>query len=739
MQKETEEEQAIQRRMRIEDFADQLLTGKRDVAISFRASSGVERRWREDEAAYDGNDGPGQRSGMMDYANGDKFLSSQYSSKRRSKVIINVTRSRTDTAAGRFCDIILPTSESNFLIEATPVPELSDARQDKRPAMQEGVQVQHDDGTPAVMGDFAKEISETAKKAADLMQLEISDQLLECNCNGECRKVVRDATKTGTGVLKGPCVIKDIKRSWRESRDGDSVIHEMEITEGTTPVSKWVSHWNVYPSSDCKEDFQKCSYIWEKDTILPREVRALIGLPGYDTGQLMLVLEEEPKRVTAVSQDTSNGQTWIADYNTVEKGLAYEIWEYTGDVNKDDLIALGCDCGEDSSSMSAVVVFINDRAVRVELNILDSGAMPYDGFQWGQQESSPWGIGIPRMMMWPQKVVINAWRAMMDNAGDSSGANLVIGEGIEPDDGIMEVTGKKIWISTADSSSDDVRKGFAQFQLQNNQPGLQAVIDLALRFVDIETSIPAIFQGEAKELPETLGATNIMVDSANIAFRKRVQIWDDQITKPHISRYYNFNMQYGENNESKGDYKVIPTGVSVLYERDQEAQLLINSFSMKSDPDVNREVDWEKATKQYFKSVKLDILKTPEQLEEYDEKMKNQPPPVAPQLEVAQVRVEGDLQKAQMNQSSDMAELEFKASDAERARQFEMKMKEMDFQMTIMKLMQEKDMNLDDIKAMLASDTMKLNTQKEMAGVAQVTTPLTEPPGRARDGHAYEE
>ena len=732
--------EATLKRFHIENFADQLLTGKRDIAISFRAASGVETRWRQDEAAYDSKDSSTERNDMIDYANGDKFLPSQYSTSKRSKVFVNIIQSRTDTAAGRFADIILPTAESNFMIKPTPVPELADAREDKRPAMQEGQQIKHDDGKPAVMGDVAKEIVEKAKKAAELMQLEISDQLMECNCNGESRKVVRDATKAGTGILKGPCVVKDIKRSWRSQTEGDSTIHEMKAHEDVTAISKWVSHWNVYPSSDCKEEFKKASYIWERDTILPREVRDLIGLPGYDDEQLALVLQEDPKRVTAVTQDRNGGQVWTAEYNTVEKGLAYELWEYSGDVNKDDLIALGCGCEDTAeASMSAVVVFINDRAVKVELNILDAGSMPYDGFQWGQQPNSPWGIGIPRILMWLQKIINAAWRAMMDNAGDSSGANVIISDLLEADDDILEITGKKLWRGPANSEID-VRTLFTQFQLLNNQGDLQAIIDLALRFVDIVSSIPAIFQGEAKELPDTLGATNIMVDSANIAFRKRVQIWDDQITKPHITRYYNYNMQYSENNEIKGDYKVIPIGVSVLYERDQEAQLLAQSFAMKADPDVNRMVNWEKATEKYYKSIKLgDVLKTPEELADYDEKMKNQPPPVDPQKEVALIRAEGEMQKAQLNQSSDMAELQAKEQSAERDRQHEREMKQADREIQILKLMQDKDVGLDKIKAALADTTMKLNTQKEMAGVTQVTEPLVEPKGRASDGNAYTE
>ena len=56
---------------------------------------------------------------------------------------------------------------------------------------------------------------------------------------------------------------------------------------------------------------------------------------------------------------------------------------------------------------------------------------------------------------------------------------------------------------------------------------------------------------------ETLGATNIMVDSNNVTLRSRVKLWDDNITIPHLTRYYDYNMQYHKDDSIKGDFKVV--------------------------------------------------------------------------------------------------------------------------------------------------------------------------------------
>ena len=56
-------------------------------------------------------------------------------------------------------------------------------------------------------------------------------------------------------------------------------------------------------------------------------------------------------------------------------------------------------------------------------------------------------------------------------------------------------------------------------------------------------------------------------------------------------------------------------------------------------------------------------------------------------------------------------------------------------------LANDRDISLDSIKAMLASESMKLKTQKELAAgksAPQIATPPTEPPGRAPEGQAYQ-
>lgn len=320
-------------------------------------------------------------------------------------------------------------------------------------------------------------------------------------------------------------------------------------------------------------------------------------------------------------------------------------------------------------------------------------------------------------------------------------------------DNVWEITGKKIWRLLDNSDGDDVRKAFAQFQIQNNQPQLQQIIELALRFVDMETSMPQLFQGEHQEMPETLGATNIAVDSSNVALRSRVKQFDDQVTVPHITRYYHWNMQYNNKSEIKGDFNVDARGASVLYEKDQHAKTLIQLLAMKNDPDFQREVDWGKTVRQVLSSLKLDVAKSDVDIEKDKQNTQAQQPPPDPRVQAAQIKTQGDMEKAQLVNKSDMAEIERKGEleqlqlaakldEAEKDRVHDIQMKRLDHEMKMMELSQTKGIALDKIKASLSDTAMKLKTQvnltnKKGEAPSGITTPIVEPPGRAAPGMAY--
>lgn len=742
----TEDDQQARaaRREKLLALAATLIT-KRDEAVLFRASSGIERRWREDEAAFDGvGNEPGSGNSMMDYASGEAPARGN-SGPVRSKAKINVVRGKHEVAVGRLNDILFPTDERNWALKVTPVPNMVKAlKDDRQPVDTTTNQPMVDkDGNPVKTSDIARAQMDLAKDAMKGMETAIDDQLSECQYNAECRKVISFGAKVGTGIIKGPSVIKRTRKAWLPSEGGDWSVATMKVVEENAPASKQVDHWKVFPAPGTGEDVRRSPYMWEAGELLPRELRDLIGMEGYLSDQIKLILSEDPMRTSPYFNSDKKGME--IRRSTINRGAAYESWEYNGDVDVEDLMALGLDPAQmdtEGKSLSACVLFVNERPIKVQLHILDTGDNIYDFFQWTQVAGSPWGIGVVRMGIWWGMIIQAAWRSMLDNARDSAGANIVVGQGVEPADGKWEITGKKIWKIIGDI--DDANKAFAQFQVANNQAEMQALIEMALKFLDIETQIPMLFQGEkSKDLPDVLGIVDVVVDSSNVAIRSRVKVWDDQVTTPHLRRYYDWNMQYNERPDIKGDFSVVARGASELLERDKQARALISSFKLRGTPEVDAEIDWGKATRKIFEALRLDVLKTPEEKKRDAEAKQGQEQPQDPRIATATIRAQSEMQKAQLVQSSDQEEIKLKAqlSEMEMKHQYELKM--IDFKIKQMEFSQQSGLTLAQIKKELAVESSKQNLMREMSDkkiqVAEMTKPPVEPAQKAGPGRSFQE
>lgn len=761
----------ISQLQRIEALTVSLLR-KRDQAVQFRAGSGVEQRWRDDQDMFEGLDintkGP-QR--MLDYATGEAWIGDKRKQPKGSKVVVNIIRGKCNTAEGRFSEISLPTDDMNWGIDASPVPEM---------AFDEPAKVQQAIGTamqaagaqPAATGELMSpgamqgqmappdanllaakyhKSKADAEKKAKAMQDEIEDQLEECDFNNECRKVAQQAFRLGTGVMKGPGVVKVVKKAWQPIGDGEQQVWVVKRSEKNTPSSRFVDCWNVYPDPDCGDDPQRGAYIWEKDDhVLPRDLKALIGVPGYSRTQIINVLQQQPKRT--MTQPEKGGSAPKVQSTYLDMGNPYERWEYHGDVNREDLEAMGCSCPDakmdDAKSFSACVVIVNDEPIKAVLNLLDTGGFPYDFFQDEQVQGSCWGIGEVRKLMWPARIMNGGWRGMMNNAGNSSSGFLVMHKSVEPDDDIYQSTGLKGYV--VDDDEVDVSKAFAQFQLKSNQQDLQRIIELALKFTDLESGTPALAQGEKGSSPETLGGMQLLMQGADTNRRRQVKRWDDQITKPHIQRYYDWNMQYNPNNEIKGDFEVDARGTSVLLLKEEAGRALQQIYPLLKDPEFAVRINKQKYLDQLLESMHLDILNTPEEEAAERQKMSQQKPPVDPTVQAAQIRAESAerIKDADLQGKAVMQGNEINA-------EFVIKMLEERMQST--EMTETARLAMEEFKKDIGIKALELKTQRDLSASSQahnrdiavaghmvdlhkseITKPPTEPAGRAPDGQSYQ-
>jgi len=720
-----------------------VLTGYRKEAIDARISQGIDQQWEEDIEFYEGIDDANRHEmtgALGAYTSkpvGQTAITSESSGEdAQSTVFVNITRPYCDAAAAKMGDMLMPTDDRAFLIKPTPIPDLEntatgkfslDLKQSILDQIPKEMAPQEAQASAEAMLAKAKQkattIMEEAKQRSNKAQDQIDDWFVETKYHKEVRSVLDSSVKIGTGVLKGPIPTKiKVQKVIRNDAGEFELIEKEEIK----PKSKCIDPRNLFPDGSCGDDIHNGSYIWERDNLSRRKVEDLLGTPGYIDSQLKEVLKEGPKTVsTALEADR--------DSNTDTNKNRFEVWYYTGRIAAEDMEALGCKC-EENERINAVVTMINDRIVKAARSHLDTSDFPYDVMVWQEVKGRWAGMGVSRQIRTPQRIVNSATRNLMDNAGLSSGPQIIIHTGVlEPVDGNYNIHARKIWYIDEEADIKRAKDAMEVINIDSRQQELMAIIDFGMKLAEEVTGLPLLMQGQKGDSPDTLGGQQLVNNNASTVLRRQAKLYDDSITVPHVGRYYIWIMQYGKDSE-KGDYMIDARGSSALVERDIQNQAIINMGAVVKDPSFG--IDPKKWIKQYFRSQRLDP-KDFQYSKEDQQKIDEQPGPTDPRIEVANIRAELEQNLAQLRETSSQQITEFEKRFEEQENE-----KDRALEAWIASLQDEgqKKISLDELKTKLADTSMKLRTQRELSLVktSQTMKPPSEPTGRAPNGRAFE-
>lgn len=743
---------------------------KRDEAISARKESGIEDVWMSCEEAYlgidDTNRGDFAKAKWAKPSSMEGPVTSNYSkqSEVRSNAYVRLTSRYVDAGAAKLGEILLPIDDKPFSLDATPV---QDAEiNNYSPATDESgtpIIKQNPDGTQAqvTVGDLAKQRQDKAHDAAKKAELRIQDWLIEAKFQQHMRNVIHDAARIGVGVIKAP--FPDARHYQKMSANGDTSV--LEIVKEVVPSAKWVDPWNVFPEPSCGENIHHGDYILERDFLSQRMLKKLIGQEGYISSQIEKVIQEGPGKINEDGKSPHQQKT----------DGRYEVWYFYGSMHIDDLATANPKeagiIAEDVEDVFVIATLINDSVIRVIVNPLDSGQFPYKAMPWTRRAGSWAGVGVGEQCSMPQRMCNAGTRAMINNAGKSAGSQIVIDQsGITPADGSWTITPDKLWFKTPDAGIDDVRKAFMAVTFPNMQPQLMAIVEYAFRLAEEATNIPLISQGQTgPTTPETLGATQIQNNNANILLRSVGYSFDDHITEPVIRGFYEWLMlDPSVPDEEKGDFKINAHGSSALVERAIQDNMLQQMGGMVMNPAFR--IDPAKWFEQLLKSKRLDPRSVQYTEEEFTEIQKSQQPQPPVQIAVAQIKAQADQAKTQatLQAEAQIAQIENETArtriqvDTDRdtalvnaqheknmveaqARMAELQLKK---ELAMMEYASTHQLSLDEIKASLAKESMRLNVQRELSGATlaldahkhyapQVANPAVEPYGRAPNGQAF--
>lgn len=614
-----------------------MFTKMRDEWVQHRGTSDVEKRWRRAAQLYFGDNkeaGTGEFENTL--KNGPPARKQQ--DGNRSRVVINIVRPKVDQAAARMCEILFPTDDRNWGIKPTPLPDLAAMVGNDAPTVDPAT------GQPTGMtaNEEAEVVMKAAKEAATAMERSIDDSLTECKYNGESRKGIEDGVRLGTMVLYGPFPARQTSKVWIPQPDGTQVL---QINESIVPASMRLDPWDTFFDPSCGNDHQRGRGFFFRRSVTRKELRRLVGLPGFDAECIREVLRMPPNRVRV-----SEGRVMR---DTVKED-SYEMWTYHGEIEPDEMEMLSSRTGDPLTDVTfGVLVIVNDKIIGAMPSWVADETLPVDVWCWRKSDASPYGYSICDELEHQQRVVNAAWRQVMDNGRVSLGGQIVMKKGmVVPQNNSWEITPNKIWLAKDDMA--DVRQAFSVFEFNSHLQELLAIAQAAMQFADMESSMPQIMGGEQGSAPETVGGMVMLYNNANAVLRQRVKLYDDNVTRPHIGRYYDWKMANDPDPTIKGDYEVDARGSTALIERDIQNQALLNLANITNNPRYIPHLQEREELKAILKAFRVnpdEIMKPEDQVAQEQQQQAEQGAPEDPRIMAAQMQLQAKEMEMQDRQA----------------------------------------------------------------------------------------
>jgi len=746
-----------------------VLEDKRDKAVQERQD--VESRWLRDLQQYEGNTIDRMTKGDTD----------RRGAIAKTPPVVHITRTRTLAIAARIINMLVPSNERSWDIEATPVPQMAERSEDNTPitdprtgqiAMvpdlenepgpeQNPMAVQDPNMPPGGMqppgppqgmppgmdpngmgppgmqpgpapqppmravtvADLVKMEIEEAEKRAGRMREHMDDQLTECRYNAEQRKVIVDGCRLGTGILEGPVVGGSYKKTRSRLPDGQWVT---QMAEESVPEFECIDPWSFYPIA--AEHITRCEGVFIDKPKTRREMQELKLLPGFDKEMIDEVLREEPEQSKHYAQSMVSRANITGETQPTHN--RYTVWKFTGSLTRDELTSLGVDVDAELDMVDPIIEawFVNTRLIKIKRHALEGAyRLPYYVWNYEESEVTMFGYGVPYFMRDSDRVIQSTWHMILHNAAISAGPQIIRKKGaIIPADGSEQITGGvKQWY--LDDPETTVNDAFGMFQIDARIDELVVVHERARQNADEELAFPLLAQGEPTEAVPTSSGMAMLLNATNVVQRRIAQSYDDEILEPSIAALYDYNMTYLEDEEAKGDMTIKAMGATKLVVKDMQAQHLMVLADITTNDRFAPLMKDAELLRRIIKSAEVD----PDDLMKSEDEMQGQGPSPTEEAELAllQARAQKLQAEAQKMGAPDgdggetaMYELQFKYDDLEA----QLQIQQMRLQAAALQAAEGGKVKLADIEATFETNRQANETKKLIAELQERRKTFTE-------------
>jgi hypothetical protein len=607
----------------------------------------------------------------------------------RSKTYVGITRMKVMAAYSRLVDVYFPaTGKRHWEIKPTPEPLLSETDANKAQA----------EITTGIPDSPQINIEETeADKAAEKMSLRINDQLVESDYDILFLEALLEQVILGSGCLKAASLKIEKDFGWTKTDSG--WMFQPRESDEIKPQIESPSVFDVYPDPNAA-DMASGIGCFQRHVLNKHELRKLKKLGGFKPEEIDRYILEHPGGNHTDEPHEIERKKLAHQSQIEETHTRYDLLEFWGYVDGDELSTMGVDVGEEEKSQEfmANVWIIGSTVIKCVLDASVDDGLPFFIFPYEKVPKKIFGRGVPEVCADSQEILNAAARRLLDDVA-------LLGPQIEINTDDMDTTDNrdindifpfKVHPRTGGDSQTPLLR---IHKMDSVSRELVEIINMFRRFIDEELNLPTAGTSGVGDLGghETAQGTQLLQNAANIVQRSVVSNIDRYAIDPFFTKLYMFFMQWSDDETIKGDQKVNAKGSSTLLKAEVMTTQLINMLNITNNPTDQQLTKRDNMLRMVAENQGLnedDIVKTPEEIKALaNDPVKKMTDDLAIQklqLEVQEVSAKIDKEQAEVSKIEAAIEndaelmrlkgLELQGKEVEAAANLRLQEKEIDAQ-----------------------------------------------------------
>jgi hypothetical protein len=525
----------------------------------------------------------------------------------RSQAYPRLTRVKCVSTVSRLMNLMFPSSEKNWSIEPSPVPNLPiEIMQSLLAQVQQQIMQAQQQGQPVDVAQMVElAVQAEAKVRAEAMSQEIDDQLDELGGTKNqdyvtlCRKVVASGVLYGAGVLTGPFVREQQQRSWQMNPMTGQL--EPSVASVMRPQFEFVPIWDYYPDMSAKT-WDQMDGQFQRYVMSRHQVRKLADREDFFGSVIKEYLAQHQqgnyKRRTYETELKSLGvHTAVGD----NQGRKYELIKWEGFVYAPELSNIGIEVPPEmmAEDVPAVVWVLDGTVIKGDLNpwfrLSEGGFVnTYHQFVFEEDDTALIGNGLPNVMRDSQMGVAATARMAMDNASVVCGPQLELNTDLmRLDQDLKSIGPYKIWYregTGADASLPAIR----EIKIDSHLQELISMMNVFKEFADTETFVNPANSGDMSRGPSepyrTATGASMLKGDAALPFKDVVRNFD-AFTQSVMTSLLAFNQYLSTKDSIKGDYQAVARGAMSLVAKEIRGSQL-DQYVMSLQPEERAFVNW---------------------------------------------------------------------------------------------------------------------------------------------------